>query len=130
MRPIWVAIAVLVVLLNACGPYSQPYETPNNEPPAIGCPADLRPVITPNEAEEATIQPGETLQVTYKLLTCAGTEEIDVTPVWKSSNTSVAKVDNAGLVTALEVGTTDISVVEAEYGTGAVIEVNVVDLIP
>jgi uncharacterized protein YjdB len=78
--------------------------------------------------------PGETAQPLFKVFTCTGTVELEVTPRWESADTDVATVDAlTGLITAqLPGGNTEVTVSEDEYGTDAVVDVSVavVDPVP
>jgi hypothetical protein len=116
----------LVLLLNSCGGTDRVVVDPPRP-----CPDDLRVTLTP---ENVSLLPGETVQPSFKVFTCAGTRELQVTPHWESADPVVATVDaSSGLITAQQVGgNTEVTVSEDEYGTEAVVDVSVavIDPIP
>lgn len=119
----------MVLLLSSCGgtDTSNPYPI---DPPRV-CPADLAYTLTP---ENVSLLPGETAQPLFKVFTCAGKVELEVTPRWESADPDIATVDAlTGLITAQQVGgNTEVTVTEDEYGTEAVVNVSVavVDPVP
>lgn len=120
MKITWIAAVLLATVLSAC----------NAGPRMVdpGCPDDLRPVVSPMSVN---LLPEETVQASYKVFTCGGQEELQITPIWVSADTAIATVSDTGLITAqLLGGNTDITVTEAEYGIEAVIKVNVADVAP
>src|SRR5690348_14688764 len=60
-------------------------------------------------SDVTTLQVGQTVQVTALASNLAGASLSKVDFVWSSSNQTVATVSDAGLVTAISPGTSDIS---------------------
>lgn len=104
----------IVLLLNSCG---------GTDPDPV-CPADLTSTLMP---ENVRLLPGETAQPSFKVFTCAGMVELQVTRRWESADPDIATVDAAsGLITAQSLGgNTEVTVSEDEYGTEAVVDVSV-----
>lgn len=117
MKRLWLVVLLLSVLLGACQ-----LETV--------CPADLQVQVDP---QQVNLMPEETVQASYKVLLCGGTQEAAITPVWESADPAIATVSDTGLITAqLQGGNTEIIVSEDEYGTEDRIRVSVpiIDPVP
>lgn len=88
------AVLLLGVALAACKGSSEPTVVVGSV------------LVTPSTA---TRIPGETVQLTAQAKSATGTDLAGVSFNWSSSNTSVATVDDNGLVTALTLGPTTIT---------------------
>ncbi|MBK8246815.1 MAG: Ig-like domain-containing protein [Gemmatimonadetes bacterium] len=97
----WVALAALVVSL-ACGGGGDGGST--TPPPPDNSPA----TITLSATGAVTLVSGNTLNVTANVLTRDGRPVTGASVVWSSSNAQVASV-NGGLITAVLVGTTQVT---------------------
>ena len=95
----WNAIAVVLttcVAITACG-----------KDPVDPDPTDVTAIIV--TAPSPSLQVGETMQVTARLLNSDGDEVTAKSAAWSTSNTSVATVDQSGLVTAVAPGAATIT---------------------
>lgn len=119
MKSIWIITVLLSLVLGACNAGPMSVDPPYGPP----CPADLRFQVEPDD--HLSLLPEETVQASYKVFGCGGTQELDVTPIWVSADTNVATVSDTGLITAQQGGNTEITVSEEEYNTGFTIQVSV-----
>ena len=120
MKPSWVAVAAIGLLLSACGP-----EIIVDPPLGLPCKAGS-PVSAAVSPISVSLYPEETVQATYEILDCQGRNVLEVNPQWQTADANVATVDGNGLITAgLVGGPTTITVSEDQYGTSAKIIVNV-----
>lgn len=71
------------------------------------------------------IQSGNTTPFKFNFINADGQTDNSISPIWSSSNESVATIDMAGNLTAISSGTTDITI--DLDGTGNVIEVEVTE---
>lgn len=117
MKRLWLVTVLLSVLLGACHPETF-------------CPADIQEQVDP---QQVSLMPEETVQASYRVLLCGGTQEAAITPVWASADPAIATVSDTGLITAqLQGGNTEIIVSEDEYDTELRIRVSVpvIDRVP
>lgn len=95
----WTAVAIVLttcVAITACG-----------KDPVDPDPTDVTAIIV--TAPSPSLQVGETMQATARMLNSDGDEVTTKNAAWSTSNASVATVDQTGLITAVAPGAVTIS---------------------
>lgn len=111
--PAWSSALVLLALVfRGVGCGGDPTSPPRQ-------PATIR--IAP--AESPALLPGDAYQFTAAALDAHGSELTGITLVWRSQDTSVATVDDAGLVTARAAGAAELSVTADNASANAAVTV-------
>lgn len=116
MKPTWLGVALLTVVLSAC---EQQINPPDRGPE---CSPGYSASVSPSQINGSI---DVTVQLTFEVTDCTGTRVPNSQTTWVSADPSIATVDADGLVTTQAVGNTQIVVADQELFVGAVVDVAV-----